>query len=168
MVQAWWAAPPVAAAILFNSVFRRKSSRRSKKDEESSRDESGLSFSCERVCTSDTLLKRLGSLAKARAARALRAAQRHALRTVSRAAASTAGAYTEHVCDGVRRVECVGPATLQTLGACRSEKRCVAWRLPNARRALAATDACTEACQRAVCLNTHQVRVSAHPARRKH
>jgi len=67
MVQAWWAAPPVAAAILFNSVFRRKSSR-SKKDEESSRDESGLSFSCERVCTSDTLLKRLGSLAKARLA----------------------------------------------------------------------------------------------------
>jgi hypothetical protein len=76
MVQAWWAAPPVAAAILFNSMFRRKSSRRSKKDEESSRDESGLSFSCERVCTSDTLLKRLGSLAKARAARSLRAAPR--------------------------------------------------------------------------------------------
>ena len=66
MVQAWWAAPPVAAAILFNSVFRRKSSRRSKKDDEASRDETGLSFSCERVCTSDTLLKRLGSLAKAR------------------------------------------------------------------------------------------------------
>ena len=65
MVQAWWAAPPVAAAILFNSVFRRKSSRRSKKDDEASRDETGLSFSCERVCTSDTLLKRLGSLAKA-------------------------------------------------------------------------------------------------------
>jgi hypothetical protein len=67
MVQSWWVAPPLGLSAVLLGVFRRKGSRRSKKDEEAARDDSGLSFSCERVCTSDMLLKRLGTLAKVRA-----------------------------------------------------------------------------------------------------
>ena len=67
MVQHWWVATPLGlSAFLLRGVFRRKGARRGRKDEDAAREE-GLSFSCERVCTSDTLLKRLGSLAKARA-----------------------------------------------------------------------------------------------------
>jgi|APGre2960657444_1045066.scaffolds.fasta_scaffold01066_2 hypothetical protein len=68
MVQHWWVATPLGlSAFLLRGVFRRKGARRGRKDEDAAREEGGLSFSCERVCTSDTLLKRLGSLAKARA-----------------------------------------------------------------------------------------------------
>ena len=69
-MQPWVVAPPAlgVAAVLLRSAFRRKGSRRNKKDDEAARDDSGLSFSCERVCTSDMLLKRLGTLAKARTA----------------------------------------------------------------------------------------------------
>ena len=67
-MQPWWVFPPLglSAVLGLRGAFRRKGSRRSKKDEEAARDDSGLSFSCERVCTSDQLLKRLGSLAKVR------------------------------------------------------------------------------------------------------
>ena len=134
MVQAWWAAPPVAAAILFNSVFRRKSSRRSKKDDEASRDETGLSFSCERVCTSDTLLKRLGSLAKARGvllccvlppcAPSAAAEAAHALRYASQEP-------TPNTCVTVCGVSSAsGPAASKPL--C-SKRLCVAWRETYAR-----------------------------------
>ena len=162
MVQAWWAAPPVAAAILFNSVFRRKSNRRSKKDEEASRDESGLSFSCERVCTSDTLLKRLGSLAKARAAR-----------SPCRAARSAAASQPPHMLR-CRLQEptpntCVTVCGVSSASARRAYKPFASAAASpggaHARRARTATDACTEACQRAVCLNTHQARAAAHPCR---
>jgi hypothetical protein len=74
MVQPWWVAPPLGLSALLLGVFRRKGNRRSKKDEEAARDDSGLSFSCERVCTSDMLLKRLGTLAKARQGPAARGA----------------------------------------------------------------------------------------------
>lgn len=50
-----------------------------------------------------------------------------------------------------------GPACLQTLGVSCCASGCAAGRWAHAHRARAATDACTEACQRAVCLNTHQV-----------
>jgi hypothetical protein len=75
MVQSWWVAPPLGLSAVLLGVFRRKGSRRSKKDEEAARDDSGLSFSCERVCTSDMLLKRLGTLAKVRASRCVCAAR---------------------------------------------------------------------------------------------
>jgi hypothetical protein len=66
-MQPWWFAPPLGlSAMLLRGAFRRKGSRRSKKEEEAAREDGGLSFSCERVCTSDMLLKRLGTLAKAR------------------------------------------------------------------------------------------------------
>ena len=127
MVQpVWLAAPPLGglAALLLRSAFRRKGSRRSKKDEEAARDDTGLSFCCERVCTSDQLLKRLGSLAKARPkprALAWRAVQRtrpacHAqqLTALARPRPHDTGADAEHLRDRVRRVLCA-PASLAQL-----------------------------------------------------
>jgi hypothetical protein len=133
MVQpVWLAAPPLGglAALLLRGAFRRKGSRRSKKDEEAARDETGLSFCCERVCTSDQLLKRLGSLAKAR-----RCKPRRSLRTAPSAPCAcsaqqliaarncgtvNAGADAEHLRDRVRRVLCAPGALTHLCRCCRA------------------------------------------------
>jgi hypothetical protein len=58
-------APLGISAFLLRGVLRKGGKR--KAEEDSKREaEGGVAFSCERVCTSDSLLKRLGSLAKAR------------------------------------------------------------------------------------------------------
>ena len=57
--------------------------------------------------------------------------------------------------DRVRRLKCVGPVASKPLRSLTLHCE----RLT--RDARAGTDACTEACQRAVCVNTHQVRFAA-------
>ena len=167
-MQPWMVAPPAlgVAAVLLRSAFRRKGSRRNKKDEEAARDDNGLSFSCERVCTSDMLLKRLGTLAKARKAagcdcvRAARCALARQLTTPrcarsrrrTRASRSAASQVRWRPAFALGRASWRRCAQATLLAAAASNAR-----VPAA-TPRAATDACTEACQRAVCLNTHQAR----------
>ena len=69
MVQAWWGAA-IAVPVIFVQGLVSGRSRVKKVESEGRgfRDADGLdpSFCCERVCTSDRLLRRLGTLAKAR------------------------------------------------------------------------------------------------------
>ncbi|EEH52607.1 uncharacterized protein MICPUCDRAFT_53152 [Micromonas pusilla CCMP1545] len=60
------AAPVGVGAIVLQRTFRRKKGKGD--DEKGRRDGDGdvTAFACERVCTSDRLIKRLGYLAKAR------------------------------------------------------------------------------------------------------
>lgn len=65
----WLAAPAgVLSLVLMGGLRGRKGSKKGKKDDGArlSEDE-GVSFTCERVCTSDALLTRLGGLTKVRA-----------------------------------------------------------------------------------------------------
>ena len=118
MPQAWplIAAPLGVSAFLLRTVFRKGGKR---KAEEVGKESEGASFSCERVCTSDALLKRLGSLVKARTRP--RTPQGSMTRLLTRAAQEATPNTCVTVCG------------------------------------LSSIDACTEACQRAVCSGTHQV-----------
>jgi len=66
MPQSWAlvAAPLAAGAVLLRGVLRKGGKR--KAEEGGKEAEGGAAFACERVCTSESLLRRLGSLAKAR------------------------------------------------------------------------------------------------------
>lgn len=70
----WLAAPASVLSLVLMSLVRgRKGSKKGKKDDAArvSEDE-GVSFTCERVCTSDALLTRLGGLVKVRARNQMR------------------------------------------------------------------------------------------------
>ncbi|CAD7697487.1 unnamed protein product [Ostreobium quekettii] len=100
MKQVWWAAGLTVPAafvvkLLIGGGSRRKPLRQRAKEDQ---DGSELSFFCERVCTSDRLLRRMGGLSK----------------------------------DPT-------PGTCVTVCG------------------VSDADACTDACQRAVCINMHQV-----------
>ncbi|WIA12841.1 hypothetical protein OEZ85_006468 [Tetradesmus obliquus] len=60
MVQPWWAAAVAVPVVVTKSIL----GARSRKDGSDSEREEDSPFVCERVCTSDRLLKKLGSLAK--------------------------------------------------------------------------------------------------------
>lgn len=65
----WLAAPAGVLSLVLMSSMRggRKGKGKGKKDEGGvSEEEGGVSFTCERVCTSDQLLTRLGGLTKVR------------------------------------------------------------------------------------------------------
>lgn len=64
---AWLAAPAsVVSLVLLGSLRGRKGSKKGKDDAARVSEDEGVSFTCERVCTSDALLTRLGGLTKAR------------------------------------------------------------------------------------------------------
>ena len=147
----WWVVGPVGlSAVLLRGVFgRRGSHRRGKKDEDATREEGGLSFSCERVCTSEALLNRLGSLAK------VRPPKPHFCRTAWH---PTVGSATRVVLRlRLRRIRRSTRVSRSVARPVRLLKLvCLSFRLtrPSTR---AAADACAEACQRAVCTSSHQV-----------
>ena len=58
-----WLGAPVGL-LLIGAVRSRRGGKRTKEDRVHLVDEEGVSFVCERVCTSDSLLARLGGLAK--------------------------------------------------------------------------------------------------------
>lgn len=69
MVQAWWGAAVALPVIVVKGIISgRGKSRKVESEGRGFRDDDGAepSFVCERVCTSDRMLRRLGSLAKAR------------------------------------------------------------------------------------------------------
>lgn len=108
----WWVVGPLGlSAVLLRGVFgRRGSHRRGKRDEDATREEGGLAFSCERVCTSEALLKRLGSLAKVRpqnhTSAALPGTRLLAQRQELCRACACAGSDAQHVCHGLWHVRC--------------------------------------------------------------
>lgn len=99
MVQAWWAAAVAVPAIVLKGVLG-GGKPKPKRDDLRDRLQDGTdpTFACERVCTSDRLLRRMGGLSKD---------------------------ATHNTCVTVCGVSSI--------------------------------DACTDACQRAVCTNMHQV-----------
>ena len=106
-MHSWWVVGPVGlSAVLLRGVFGRRSThRRGKNDEDSTREEGSLAFTCERVCTSEALLKRLGSLAKVRRRRATRFILSRGTPMLTRTAPN-AGPDAKYVRDGVRHVRC--------------------------------------------------------------
>lgn len=146
----WWVVGPVGlSAVLLRGVFgRRGTHRRGKKDEDPSREEGGLSFSCERVCTSEALLKRLGSLAKVGSSVNLPLGRDTLL-------LFTTAILTSHLMQDPTLNTCV--TVCGTSGALaesvlvNSGQKLTCWGV------YAAADACAEACQRAVCSSSHQV-----------
>jgi hypothetical protein len=107
-MHSWWVVGPVSlSAVLLRGVFGRRSThRRGKKDEDSTREEGSLAFTCERVCTSEALLKRLGSLAKVQSGSVHLASAVCAETPLLTRTAPHAGPNAKHVRDGVRHVRC--------------------------------------------------------------
>eukprot|EP00879_Flechtneria_rotunda_P011911 GHRR01012441.1.p1 GENE.GHRR01012441.1~~GHRR01012441.1.p1 ORF type:complete len:118 (+),score=11.34 GHRR01012441.1:290-643(+) len=60
---AWWAAAVAVPVVVTKGIFNVRSRQRPAASESESREEDSP-FVCERVCTTDRLLRKLGSLAK--------------------------------------------------------------------------------------------------------
>lgn len=115
------AAPLVGGWALLRGVLRRGRRGAKEAGKEKAEAEGGVAFCCERVCTSEALLRRLGSLAKARSR------------------AQSPSASRAHVLCAAFLAQDPTPNTCVTVCG------------------LSAVEACTEACQRAVCSGTHSV-----------
>ena len=125
------AAPLVGGWALLRGVLRRGRRGAKEAGKEKAEAEGGVAFCCERVCTSEALLRRLGSLAKARGCALSTRATSRQLRLLS-----CSGPDAQHMRHGLRPLRCGGVHRgLPARGVQRNAQRaCLERRLPAALR----------------------------------